>query len=71
MPGPKSLPPQDTRQDAAHKPLPAAPADGLLSLQTFCFLLPPQRQAKQQPQPFWQGRLCQCPSPVGRPNQDR
>ena len=71
MTGPKSLTPQDTRQDAAHKPLPATPADGFLSLQTFCFLLPLQCQAKQQLQPFWQGWLCQCPSPMGRPHQDR
>lgn len=71
MPSPKSPPPQDVRQDAAHKSLPAPPADGLLSPQTFCFLLPPPRQAKQQPQPFRQEQLCQRPSPVGRPNQDR
>lgn len=71
VPGPKSPHPQDTRQDVAHKPLPAAPADGILSLQTFCFLLPPQRQAKQQPQPFQQGQLCYSPSPVGRTNRDR
>lgn len=71
MPSPRSPPPQDARQDAAHKTLPASPADGLLSSQTFCFLLPPQRQAKQQPQPFWQEQLCQYPSPMGSPNQER